>query len=206
MPNLLSFFTAWVGSISFALTYMLTPVTFKICTRYGFRKTMFVGGIFYGLGLLSSSFAPNIPMMYLTLGVVFAIGESLCFSASLLILPLYFTKNWALAHGIALCGNSIGALALSPLLEYLLTTYGFKKGFQIASAGSVIIIAASFFFKRPDEATEERAAKKYSVGNRSLMQACPEIPLKRNKAFVTFIIGTTLMHFGYYIPFVHLVS
>ena len=186
---------------------MLTPLTFKICKKYGFRKTMFVGGTFYGLGLFTSSFMPGIPYLYLTFGALFAIGESLCFSASLLILPEYFTgvneKNWSLAHGIALCGNSMGALALAPALEKILTTFGFKRGFQVASAASIYIIAASLFYKRPsrnNNNTSEEAAQQLTEDEK------PVLPLKKNKAFITFIVATTLMHFGYYIPFVHLVS
>ena len=182
---------------------MLTPVTFQICRRFGFRLTLFTGGFFYGLGLLTSSFVPSIPYLYLTFGVIFAIGESLCFSASLLILPEYFTRNWSLAHGIALCGNSMGALALAPIFEVLFSTYGFKRGFQLASAASLYLMLASLFYKRPAEKQSNQqnlaAEKKLDDDEK------PALPLKNNKAFITFITATTLMHFGYYIPFVHLV-
>ena len=161
---------------------------------------MFVGSILYGLGLLSSSFVPGIPYLYLTFGVLFAIGQSLCFSASILILPEYFTKNWSLAHGIALCGNSIGALALAPIMEIILTTYGFKLGFQMASGAAIYIMIASMFYKRPKK--NKQAENTQAPKNEG---AKPVLPLKKNKAYITFITGTTLMHFGYYIPFVHLV-
>eukprot|EP00794_Sanderia_malayensis_P016678 gene16678-18370_t len=211
--------TAWVGSISFALTYMLTPLTFKICNRYGFRIPMFIGGLLYGLGLFTSSFVPNIPTLYVTLGLIFAVGESLCFSASLLILPLYFKKNWSLAHGIALSGNSTGALAISPALGYLLSRFGFKSGFKILSSASIVLIVISVFYKRPDPEQSEDAPNTDGSQNDGGVEGeaetakealdtineGPSIPLRKNKAFVTFITGTTLMHFGYYIPFVHLV-
>lgn len=166
---------------------------------------MFTGSVLYGLGLFSSSFVPSIPYLYLTFGVLFAMGESLCFSASLLILPEYFTKNWSLAHGIALCGNSMGALALAPILEVVLTTYGYKRGFQIASAASIYIMLASFFYKKP---ATTQADQKNGTANKQLTEddEPPSLPLKKNKAFITFITATTLMHFGYYIPFVHLVG
>ena len=161
---------------------------------------MFTGGFLYGLGLLTSSFMPSIPYLYLTFGVIFAIGESLCFSASLLILPEYFTKNWSLAHGIALCGNSMGALALAPIFEVIFSKYGFKRGFQLASAASLYLMLASLFYKRPAQTqSNQQSGKKLDDDEK------PSLPLKKNKAFITFIIATTLMHFGYYIPFVHLV-
>ena len=184
---------------------MLTPVTFNICRKFGFRRTMFAGALLYGLGLFTSSFVPSIPYLYLTFGAIFAMGESLCFSASLLILPEYFTKNWSLAHGIALCGNSMGALALAPILEVILTKYGFKRGFQIASAASIYLMLASFFYKRPSNSqTNQQNAP--TNENQADEDDQPVLPLKKNKAFITFITATTLMHFGYYIPFVHLVG
>jgi len=159
--------------------------------------------VLYGLGLFTSSFVPSIPYMYLTFGVIFAIGESLCFSASLLILPEYFTRNWSLAHGIALCGNSMGALALAPILEVVLTKYGFKRGFQLASAASLYLMLASFFYKRPLKSQTNQ--QNVTAEKKNDEDEKPPLPLKKNKAFITFIIATTLMHFGYYIPFVHLI-
>ena len=64
---------------------------------------------------------------------------------------------------------------------------------------------ASFFYKKP---ATTQADQKNGTANKQLTEddEPPSLPLKKNKAFITFITATTLMHFGYYIPFVHLVG
>ena len=194
--------TAWTGSISFALTYMLSPITFMFCESYGFRISMFIGAALYGLGLLTSSFVPSVPYLYLTFGFIFGVGQSLLFGVSVLILRQYFTRKWSLAHGIALSGNSMGAVALAPAIEVILSKNGFNRGFQIASAASVYLMLISIFFKRPERNSN---LQEVTAENNPEKDDSPLLSLMKNKAFITFITATTLMHFGYYIPFVYLV-
>ena len=59
-------------------------------------------------------------------------GSSLCYSSSLLILPRYHTKLWSLAHGIALAGNGIGGMGLSPANGALLQSVNVKTAFKVS--------------------------------------------------------------------------
>ena len=68
----------------------------------------------------------------MTFGALFGMGSSLCYSSSLLILPNYHTKYWALAHGIALAGNGIGGMGLSPANGILLEKVGLENGFKVS--------------------------------------------------------------------------
>ena len=196
---------------------MLTPVTFEICKRLGFRVTMLIGSVLYGLGLLISSFAGNVLTLYGTFGLMFGVGQSLCYSASILVLPEYFKKNWALAHGIALSGNGLGALFIAPAFEFILSTYGFRMGFQIISTASLVLLVGGLFYKRPNQpadADDEKLNEKEEITSEEKetkdegieILEPPEIPLRKNKPLIIFLAGTSLMHFGYYIPYVHLVS
>ena len=99
--------------------------------RIKFRPAMLLGACLSGLGLLISSFADSVFILYVTFGLLFGMGSSLCYSCSLLILPRYHTTYWALAHGIALAGNGLGGLGLSPANGILLEAYGIKTGFRV---------------------------------------------------------------------------
>ena len=92
---------------------------------------MFLGAFLSGLGLFISAYADSVYILYVTFGFLFGIGSSLCYSASLLILPNYHTTYWALAHGIALAGNGLGGLGLSPANGILLERFGLKVGFKV---------------------------------------------------------------------------
>lgn len=94
---------------------------------------MLLGACLSGLGLLISSFADSVYILYVTFGLLFGMGSSLCYSCSLLILPRYHTTYWALAHGIALAGNGAGGLGLSPANGALLRAVGIKTGFRVSS-------------------------------------------------------------------------
>ena len=93
---------------------------------------MLIGATMSGLGLLVSSFADSVYILYVTFGLLFGLGSSLCYSCSLLILPRYHTTYWALAHGIALAGNGLGGMGLSPANGQLLEAYGIKVGFRVS--------------------------------------------------------------------------
>ena len=102
--TILYFLLAWVASLSISTSYLSTPLSFEIIRRIKFRPAMMIGATLSGIGLLASSFADSVYILYVTFGLLFGFGSSLCYSCSLLILPRYHTKYWALAHGIALAG------------------------------------------------------------------------------------------------------
>ena len=69
-------------------------------------------------------------------------GSSLCYSSSLLILPRYHTKLWSLAHGIALAGNGIGGMGLSPANGALLQSVNVKTAFKVSLSHYVTTLLA----------------------------------------------------------------
>lgn len=103
---------------------------------------MLIGATLSGLGLLASSFADSVYILYVTFGLLFGFGSSLCYSCSLLILPRYHTTYWSLAHGIALAGNGLGGLGLSPANGILLDEVGIKMGFRVRNKLFIIIFYA----------------------------------------------------------------
>ena len=206
--GLLNFFAAWTGSISLSMVFLLTPVTFRVFDLVGYRISLLLGGTLIGLSLILTSFASSIFVTYFTLGLVFAIGQSLCYFAPLLILPLYFKKNLSLAHGIVMCGSSLGGLAQAPGLGFILQKYGFSRGMRLSSVIALFVIAVSVLFKRPEESfgpnpLKCRKERKKEITTKSRNE---EIPLLRNYAYIMYILASMLTCFGIFIPFVHLVS
>ncbi|XP_065072081.1 monocarboxylate transporter 3-like [Rhopilema esculentum] len=197
---------ALASSLPASLLFMLSTVAVVILDRIGFRLSMLLGGILIGVALLVSSFTSNILIIYLTLGVVFAFGQSLCYYGSLLILPLYFKKTLPLAHSIAISGNSVGGLALAPIVGFVLKQYGFGGGMRLCSAVALFIIAMSVVFKRPGESFWFNGLICEENERQSDNESEPEnIPLHKNKAFVIYVVSTMCCKFGVYINYVHIV-
>ncbi|XP_065072084.1 monocarboxylate transporter 10-like isoform X2 [Rhopilema esculentum] len=199
--------SAWTGSLSIAMTFLLTPITFRVFDLVGYRLSLLLGGTLIGLSLVATSFASSIFETYFTLGLMFAIGQSLCYFAPLLILPHYFKRKLSLAHGIVLCGSSLGGLAQAPGLGFILQKYGFSSGMRLSSVTALLIIAVSVLFKLPEESFGPNSLKCRKERKReiTIKTEMEEIPLLRNYAYIIFVFAIMLVSFGVFIPFVHLV-
>ena len=68
--------------------------------RFGFANVIMLGGVICAVGMFTSSFAPNIYVLYLTYGLVWGFGSCLCNCAALFVLPHFFSARIGLANGI----------------------------------------------------------------------------------------------------------
>lgn len=83
------------------------------------------GGVIAFSGMLASSFAiDRAETLYLTYGLMFGGGSSLCYTPSLVILGHYFKKNMGLVNGFVTAGSSLFTIAMPHILEGLLSSVG----------------------------------------------------------------------------------
>ena len=93
--------------------------------RVGPRLVGVTGALLYGLGVFLSSFAEDgLPLLYLTYGLVAAVGLGLAVMAPIAALPLWFPERPGFAYGVAFVGFGMGPLVNVPLMEGLLATTG----------------------------------------------------------------------------------
>ena len=79
--------------------------------QFGFANVIMLGGVICAVGMFTSSFAPNIYVLYLTYGLVWGFGSCLCNCAALFVLPHFFSARIGLANGIVFFGAPVGTLA-----------------------------------------------------------------------------------------------
>ncbi len=93
--------------------------------RVGPRLVGVTGAIVYGLGVFLGSFAGgSLSLLYLTYGLVAAVGLGLAVMAPIAALPTWFPQRPGFAYGIAFVGFGMGPLVNVPLMEGLLTATG----------------------------------------------------------------------------------
>ena len=93
--------------------------------RVGPRAVGVTGALLYGLGVFLSCFAGgSLPLLYLTYGLVAAVGLGLAVMAPIAALPSWFPERPGLAYGIAFIGFGVGPLVNVPLIEELLSVMG----------------------------------------------------------------------------------
>ena len=153
------------------------------------------------MGLLLSSFVDTIFRMYVTYSFLFGLGSSMCYVSSVLVISGYFNKKLVLANGIGLAGAGVGTIALAPALNLLLDSYYWRDALRILSATSVLLLISGLIYYLVPAPMEFVDAEEYDDEKKHF-----DFTLFKNKAYVVWIVVVGLVLFGFYIPYVHLVS
>ena len=138
-------------------------------------------------------------MLFAMFGVLFPMGASAVYFASLIVLPQHFEGYYSLAFGIATSGVGAGGFAFSALIELSLKSYGLKSTFRILGGTAVILLIGGLIYGKTPEM--------FSKGGSN--RARPKLfdaKIWKNRAFVVWTISVCLLFTVVYIPFVHLVS
>ncbi|KAF9920777.1 hypothetical protein FBU30_009287 [Linnemannia zychae] len=180
-----SFQVAWIGSLAVMALDLAGPFTGSICDYFGHRQSALVGVVVMTLSLAAAAFATQVWQLYLTQGILYGLGGSLTYFASLTLPSQWFTKNRGLVTGIAISGGGIGGLWISPIINNLLSNKGFKfTMLTIAIAHLVLLAPACMLFKTRRETGRQRAKRIKQFGYRK-GEAPPD---GKKRKFVDFTI------------------
>ena len=199
--------TALVASIAMALLSGLCPVSAKLCNRFGCRVVTMCSGLTCALGLLGSSFAPNLYVLYFTYGFVFAFGASMVCMAGFLIVPLYFDKHQSVATALASVGPAAGVLLMSPVTQTLLEHLDWRKTLMVLSAINVVpcILGCSITRRKKPEQQESVQREPSDEGWCRYLRSL-DLSLLKDPVFVMLSLSFSITVLGNLIPYVHLVS
>ena len=177
---------------------IIGPITTTICNRLGCRAVAVMGGVFCCIGLILTSYVDSIYKMYVTYSVLFSLGTSFCYYTSILILEEYFSSRLVLANGIALSGAGVGTVSLAPAMKLLLDNFTWRDALRILSSACLGLVFSGVLYSVVKAPTRET--------KRDTEQTCMDLTVFRNKAYIVWIVVVSLVLFGYYTPYVHLVS
>ncbi|XP_013401404.1 monocarboxylate transporter 10 [Lingula anatina] len=195
--------TAWVGALAYGVAMALGPLSSAVINRYGNRISAMIGSIICSIALLISSFMPDVTWLFVTLSFLYGCGCCFAYTPTMCISGDYFEKYVALATGIMTAGSSVGTLILSPFTQLLVDSIGWRGAFRVFSGVVLIPLWSSYLFK-PLEGSHKTPSQriKTSLARRVIA----DLALWKNRVFIVWIAGIFLVMFGYYIPYVHLVS
>lgn len=131
---------AWVSSITFGVATFLGPITGGFLNKFGLRITTILGCLFCSLVMVAGSFAPSIVILYIAFSLPFAVGVSLVYVTSTIIVTHYFTKRRSLALGLVTAGQGLGQMILGPTLQALVDVFDWRKTFRVL-AGIVAVVS-----------------------------------------------------------------
>ncbi|XP_029451116.1 monocarboxylate transporter 10 [Rhinatrema bivittatum] len=202
----LRFKTAWVNSLSMGMIFFCSPIVSVFTDIFGCRKTAVIGAIVGLVGLLSSSFVSCIEPLYFTYGIVFACGCSFAYQPSLVILGHYFKKRLGLVNGIVTAGSSLFTISLPFLLKKLITSLGLFNTLRVLCILIFILFLAGFTYK---PLVPHRSDMVFHKNGKFRLPALNQIfnfSIFRIKSYCIWAFGIPAALFGYFVPYVHLLS
>ena len=131
-----------------AIGCLLAMFAGHLSDRIGPRKVVFAGGIAYVLGFLLASRVSYVWQFYLAYGVLTGIGFGCTYVPLGSTIVKWFVAKRGLATGIYYAGGGIGGLILTPLVQTVITNYGWRTGWLALAIGAAVSILPGALFLR----------------------------------------------------------
>ncbi|XP_032439301.1 monocarboxylate transporter 13 [Xiphophorus hellerii] len=201
---------SWISSIGLAAQQFFSPLGAALCNAYNARLVVMTGGFLSGLGLILASQATCLVHLYLSMGVISGLGWGLVFTPMVATVMANFTRRRALAVGLGFSSIGLSSFAFNPLFQLLVETYTWRGALLILGGLSLNIMACGALI-RPE--CLSKASTKVDSQSRSsqpdLLQRVSsylEVSLLCERPYLTYALGVTLLNFGYFVPYFHLVA
>lgn len=112
----------------------------------------------------------------------------------------YFRKRLTLANSIVVAGGGIGPLAMGPFYQLILSNHGWRVMLRILSGLAFVMFLCTLLY-RPLPDKYKKQTKKESRNESRFF----DLSVWKMKPFVVWVVSTSLMFIGYFVPFFHLV-
>ncbi|MFC1901745.1 MFS transporter [Chloroflexota bacterium] len=117
--------------------------------RVGPRAVITLCGFLIGLGYLLMSQISTAWQLYLLYALTIGIGMGGLFTPQLSTVARWFVKRRSVMTGVVIAGGGIGGMISPPVINWLISTYGWRNAYAIiGSVVLVIVILAAQFLRR----------------------------------------------------------
>ncbi|WP_145591845.1 L-lactate MFS transporter [Yersinia rochesterensis] len=139
-----------------ATTFSITSFSLAIATlfagrlqeRIGIRKLTLISGIILGLGLIASSFATSLGMIYLLAGIVVGFADGTAYITTLSNLIKWFPERKGLISGISVGAFGTGSLLFKYVNASLIANQGVSLAFFYWGIIVMVLVGAGSFLLR----------------------------------------------------------
>ncbi len=116
-------------SIAIFFFALSTLISGRLQDKKGPRLVATIGGLLYGAGLMLSSQATTLPMLYLSYGVLAGSGVGFAYVCPISTLAKWFPKKKGLITGIAVGAFGGGSLIFKSVIQSLIASVGVSSTF-----------------------------------------------------------------------------
>lgn len=160
--------------------------------------------------ILTSILHPQVEFLYLTYGVLFGVGASLAYTPSLVILGHYFKKYLGVVNGFVTAGSSVFTIVMPYALAFLLKTVRLEATMLFMASLVAVIMACALLFKPLPGAnippSPNCTSRLYKHSVCSCVKSFINVDIWRKKKYVIWALAVPSALFGYFVPYVHMVS
>ena len=134
------------GALSGAFSmFMLMSGLFAILSgrlsdKYGPRILVTLNGLLTGIGFFLMSQINSLWQVYLVWGLFMGIGISCCFIPITSTIPRWFAKKRGIAIGLTFAGIGLGGIISPPLVQWLISTSGWRQAYLILGLAILIVV------------------------------------------------------------------
>ncbi|WP_434166691.1 L-lactate MFS transporter [Bacillus thuringiensis] len=157
-----------------AITFSITSLSLAFSTlfasklqeKWGLRKLIMIAGLALGLGLILSSQASSLILLYVLAGVVVGYADGTAYITSLSNLIKWFPERKGLIAGISVSAYGSGSLIFKYVNAQLIESVGVSQAFIYwgLTVTAMIVIGACFIHQAADQgAVHETKTKEYTT-------------------------------------------
>ena len=138
------------------LGLVAAPLIGSLAQKYGIRTLGMAGLVGHALGYLLLSVNPNsLPLWYLTWGLISFLAAGSLPIIWTSALNGWFVKNRGKAVGITMAGTGIGAFLLPPIVELLISEFGWRYAYRAVGLGAAAVALPFVFFWFREKSSDE---------------------------------------------------
>ena len=138
-------------TVQWVLSGLLGPFCGWLADRYGVRRVMWVGGLFFIAGMVLTGLMTHLWEFYLYFGVLLAVGMAI-FQVTLVSgVTLWFRRGLGLAMGILQALQGLGTVAAILMIFLIFKSLGLSWTFWIPgiAGGAVLLYLVRWFYNEP---------------------------------------------------------
>jgi MFS family permease len=152
--------TAGIFAAVLTVDALLSPLVGFLLDRFGVQKIAVAGCLALAGGLFFSGRVTELWQLYVSFGMVLAFGFTFTgMVPHVFLISQWFLSNRASAIGVVYAGTGLGIMLLAPLSEWLISTFGWARAFDIYAVIVLIALlpAVWIFYRHGPHGARRRA-------------------------------------------------